>query len=89
VDVLFVGPLDLSVNMNMAQNFEHPEFEQAMDRVAAACRKHGKAAGILLPKLDYLSGWIAKGYTFLVVGSDGGCVAGGLKSIAAACAKYK
>jgi len=27
VDVLFVGPLDLSVNMNMAQEFEHPEFE--------------------------------------------------------------
>lgn len=88
VDVLFVGPLDLSVNMNMAQKFEHPDFEQAMDRVAAACRKYGKVAGILLPKLDYLANWIAKGFTFLVVGSDGGCVAGGLKSIAAACSKY-
>ncbi len=89
VDVLFVGPLDLSVNMNMVQKFDHPEFEQAMDRVAAACRKYGKAAGILLPKLDYLAGWIAKGFTFLVVGSDGGCVAGGLKSIAAACSQFK
>ena len=89
VDVLFVGPLDLSVNMNMAQNFEHPEFEQAMDRVAAACRQHGKVAGILLPKLDFLASWIAKGFTFLVVGSDGGCVAGGLKSIATACSQYK
>lgn len=89
VDVLFVGPLDLSVNMDMVQEFEHPEFELALDRVAAACRKHGKAAGILLPKLDYLADWIARGYTFLVVGSDGGCVAAGLKSIAAACAKCK
>jgi 2-keto-3-deoxy-L-rhamnonate aldolase RhmA len=89
VDVLFVGPLDLSVNMNMAQNFKHPEFEQAMDRVVAACRRHGKAAGILLPTLDYLSSWTAKGFTFLVVGSDGGCVAGGLKSIAAAGSQYK
>ncbi|MEJ2165888.1 MAG: aldolase/citrate lyase family protein [Desulfobacterales bacterium] len=89
VDVLFVGPLDLSVNMGLVQEFEHPEFELALDRVAAAGRKHGKAAGILLPKLDYLPDWIARGYTFLVVGSDGGCVAGGLKSIASACAKYK
>jgi len=89
VDVLFVGPLDLSVNMHMAQNFEHLEFEQALDRVAAACRKHGKAAGILLPKLDYLADWIARGYTFLVVGSDGGCVAGGLKSIAEICKPFK
>ena len=89
VDVLFIGPLDLSVNMGMAQNFEHPKFEQAMDRVAAACRQNGKAAGILLPKLDFLTPWIGKGFTFLVVGSDGGCVAGGLKSIADACRQYR
>ena len=89
IDVLFIGPLDLSVNMNRAQNYEHPEFEQAMDRVAAACRKYGKAAGILLPKLDYLAGWIKKGFTFLVVGSDGGCVAAGLKSIAEVCTQFK
>ncbi len=89
VDVLFIGPLDLSVNMGMVQNFEHPQFEQAMEKVAAACRRHGKAAGILLPKLDFLTPWIAKGFTFLVVGSDGGCVAGGLKSIADACGLYR
>jgi 4-hydroxy-2-oxoheptanedioate aldolase len=88
-EIAAVAGVDVSVNMSMAQNFEHPEFEQALDRVAAACRQHGKAAGILLPKLDYLADWIARGYTFLVVGSDGGCVAGGLKSIAAACSKYR
>ena len=89
VDVLFVGPLDLSVNMGMAQKFEHPAFEQALDRVAAACRKHNKAAGILLPRLDLMADWVARGYTFLVVGSDGGCVAGGLKSIAENCKQFK
>jgi 2-keto-3-deoxy-L-rhamnonate aldolase RhmA len=89
VDVLFIGPLDLSVNMRMAQNYEHPEFEQAMDKVASACRRHGKAAGILLPRLDLLPRWIAKGFTFLVVGSDGGCVAEGLKSIAAVCRPHR
>ena len=45
------------------------------------------ASGV--PTLDYLSSWTAKGFTFLVVGSDGGCVAGGLKSIATACSQYK
>jgi len=89
VDVLFVGPLDLSVNMGIPQQFENPEFAKNLDKVAAACRKHKKAAGILLPRLDLMADWVAKGFTFLVVGSDGGCVAGGLKSIAAACAKYK
>jgi 4-hydroxy-2-oxoheptanedioate aldolase len=89
VDVLFIGPLDLSVSMGMADNYEHPDFLKAMDRVAEACRAHGKAAGILVPKLDYMEKWISKGFTFLVVGTDGGCVAAGLKSIASTCSKFK
>jgi 4-hydroxy-2-oxoheptanedioate aldolase len=89
VDVLFIGPLDLSVNLNIADNYEHPEFLQAMDSVAAACKKNGKAAGILVPKLDFLESWIAKGFTFLLVGSDGGCVAGGFKSIYQTCSQFK
>jgi 4-hydroxy-2-oxoheptanedioate aldolase len=89
VDVLFIGPLDLSVNMNMADDYEYPEFLQAMDSVATACKKNGKVAGILVPKLDYLESWIAKGFTFLVVGSDGGCIASGLKSISDTCSQFK
>ena len=89
VDVLFIGPLDLSVNLEVTGKFEHPEFLKSMDKVAAACRRKGKAAGILVPKLDFLESWIAKGFTFLVVGSDGGCVAGGLKSIAETCRQFK
>jgi 4-hydroxy-2-oxoheptanedioate aldolase len=89
VDVLFIGPLDLSVNLDKTGNYEHPDFLKAMDTVATACRKNGKAAGILVPKLDFLETWIAKGFTFLVVGSDGGCVAGGLRSIAETCEQFK
>jgi 4-hydroxy-2-oxoheptanedioate aldolase len=89
VDVLFIGPLDLSVNMGIANTYQHPKFMQAMDEVAEACRKNRKAAGILVPNLDFLESWIAKGFTFLVVGSDGGCMAGGLKSIADTCSRFK
>jgi 4-hydroxy-2-oxoheptanedioate aldolase len=89
VDVLFIGPLDLSVSMGMADSYEHPDFLMALDQVAEACKAHGKAAGILVPKLDYLESWIAKGFTFLVVGSDGGCVAAGLNNIASTCGKFK
>jgi 2-keto-3-deoxy-L-rhamnonate aldolase RhmA len=87
--VVFIGPLDLSVTMGMADNYEHPDFLKALDKVAEACKAHGKAAGILVPKLDYMESWIAKGFTFLVVGSDGGCVAAGLNNIASTCGKFK
>lgn len=89
VDVLFIGPLDLSVSMGMADTYEHPDFLDALDRVGKACKAHGKAAGILVPKLDYLESWISRGFTFLVVGSDGGCVAAGLKGIASTCSRFK
>lgn len=89
VDVLFIGPLDLSVNLGIAQQYEHPSFLTAMKTVSAACKKYGKAAGILVPNSNYLDQWIALGFSFLVVGSDGGSVAKGLRETASLCKKFK
>ncbi|MCG8334235.1 MAG: aldolase/citrate lyase family protein [Proteobacteria bacterium] len=89
VDVLFIGPLDLSVNMGIAQQYENSDFLDALDRVGAACKKYNKAAGILVPDLNYLEDWISRGFSFFVVGSDGGCVASGLKNIASVCKPFK
>ena len=36
VDVLFIGPLDLSVSMGMADSYEHPDFLKALDQVVEA-----------------------------------------------------
>jgi 4-hydroxy-2-oxoheptanedioate aldolase len=89
VDVLFIGPVDLTANLGVAQQYEHQTFVEAMDSVAAACKHHEKAAGILVPNLDYLPLWIEKGFTFFVVGSDGGCVAKGLQRIHSTCSTFK
>ncbi len=83
-DVLFVGPLDLSIGLGIPQQLTHPDFRAALHRVAAAAQKAGKAAGILLASADQIAPAIADGFTFLAVGSDGGMVAGGMKSLAAA-----
>ncbi len=89
VDVLFVGPMDLSINMGMARQFKNPDFEANLDRVVAACRKHGKVPGILTPTLDYLAPWKAKGYSFFVVGSDSTGLAKMLVDLRAKCAEFK
>ncbi len=89
VDVLFVGPFDLSFNMEIPNQFDHPDLVEALKIVSAACRQHGKAAGILTPRPDYISPWIEMGYTFFVVGSDSGCVTGGLTRIHDICKKLK
>jgi len=89
VDVLFVGPLDLSVGMGIPQQFEHPRFRAALEKVAQAARKHSKAAGILLSKREQLDRTIADGYTFVGLGSDGGVLAEGMSELAAAFRRYR
>jgi 2-keto-3-deoxy-L-rhamnonate aldolase RhmA len=89
IDCLFIGPLDLSVNMGIAEQYDNPEFLNAMESVSTGCKKHGKAAGILTPNMGYLEKWIAKGFTFFVVASDGGLVASGLRNTVETCRKFK
>ena len=48
VDVLFVGPADLCHEMGIPGEFANPQFTAALDRVAAAAKAHGKAAGMLV-----------------------------------------
>jgi 4-hydroxy-2-oxoheptanedioate aldolase len=42
VDVLFVGPADLSINYGVPMQREHPLVQQAIDKVANAAAKAGK-----------------------------------------------
>jgi 2-keto-3-deoxy-L-rhamnonate aldolase RhmA len=84
VDVLFVGPLDLSVSLGIPQQFTHPDFRAALQRVSAAAKDAGKAAGILLASADQIAPTVEDGFTFVAVNSDGGMVAAGMKSLRAA-----
>jgi len=79
VDVLFVGPLDLTTNMGIQGQFEHPAFVQARLQVAQAARRAGKAAGILATAPTQVSTLQAEGYTVLALGSDGAAVSSGLR----------
>lgn len=47
VDLLFVGPADLSQNLGVTGDFWNEKCIKAIDRVAEACRKHGKTWGVV------------------------------------------
>lgn len=81
VDVLFVGPLDLSVSLGITGQMQHPEFRAAIARVIEACRKHGKSPGILLPSAEGISAAVDDGFRFLAAGSDGAVVAAGMRAL--------
>lgn len=78
VDVLFVGPLDLSVNLGHPNEFDHPKVVQAFRHVIDACHKHGKTAGIL-SRPELVASQKEMGFRFIALGSDSGAVLSGLQ----------
>lgn len=77
VDILFVGPGDLTLGMGMFGNTNAPEIVEIITRVAAACAKHGKVAGIPCPP-DQVKRYRQLGYRFFNVFSDFRGVTAGL-----------
>ena len=77
VDALFVGPLDLSVNMGTPADYSEPEFSSALRHVVAVCESHGKTAGIL-SKPGYEGEHRQMGFRLFALGSDSGAVVAGL-----------
>jgi 4-hydroxy-2-oxoheptanedioate aldolase len=69
-DVLFVGPNDLSNSMGIFRQFDHPDYRAALDRVVAACRRRGRAAGILIPTAEEAGRYRDLGFHCLMCGSD-------------------
>jgi 2-dehydro-3-deoxyglucarate aldolase/4-hydroxy-2-oxoheptanedioate aldolase len=70
VDVLFVGPSDLSTAMGIPGQFDAPEFLTALDRVVEACRREKKMPGIFIGDPDRVPSLIQRGFHFNAVGSD-------------------
>jgi 2-keto-3-deoxy-L-rhamnonate aldolase RhmA len=79
VDVLFVGPADLTHSLRIPGQFEHADYLAALDRVAAACRANGKAAGILIYDTALVPRLLEIGFTFIGIGADASFVADGAR----------
>lgn len=77
VDVLFVGPSDLSLAMGIFGQLNHPAYQKAIRDVAAAAKKHGKATGVLLLDIQEQDMYFQLGYRFLACGADSSFVVKG------------
>ena len=70
VDVLFVGPTDLSHALGIRGQIDHPDFIAAAERVAQAAVSNGKAAGVLVWQPESVRQYAAMGYTFFALSGD-------------------
>lgn len=83
VDVLFVGPGDLSTNMNAMGNPNAAPVQEAIRSVRVAAAAAGKASGILAPAKADADRYLADGFTMVAVGSDLGLLARGSDALVA------
>lgn len=84
VDVLFVGPADLSHALGNPGDIEHGDYQSAIENVGRAAKDHGKAAGVLLWKPQDVDRYVAAGYTFFSVSSEGALLLGAVRGEASA-----
>jgi 4-hydroxy-2-oxoheptanedioate aldolase len=71
VDVLFVGPTDLSHALGIPGQIDDPIFDESIRKVAAATKAAGKAAGVLVWKPEDIERYAALGFTFFGLSSEG------------------
>jgi 2-dehydro-3-deoxyglucarate aldolase/4-hydroxy-2-oxoheptanedioate aldolase len=84
VDVLFVGPSDLTHSLGIPGRFDDPTYLDALRAVVAACVAHGKAAGILIYDAAGVARHLELGFRFIGLGSSGSFVSGGAAAMLAA-----
>jgi 4-hydroxy-2-oxoheptanedioate aldolase len=80
VDLLFVGPADLSQALAVPGQWDHPLLWKAIERVARAARTRGLAWSILPPSVEHARRAVQMGCKMLSVGIDVWTVQRGLKS---------
>lgn len=70
VDVLFIGPRDLSHDLGVPGDITAPAYVEALEVVLAAAHRHGKATGMLVGDGAAAATRLAQGWAFLAIGSD-------------------
>lgn len=80
IDVVLVGPLDLSINLGIPGKLADPKWTAAVDKIIKICSEHKVASGIVLSSPEALRPWQEKGMRFLVCGNDMGILQNAVKS---------
>jgi 2-dehydro-3-deoxyglucarate aldolase/4-hydroxy-2-oxoheptanedioate aldolase len=88
VDLLFIGPADLSLALGIVGQFHHDELWRAIEHVAAACRRKGKHWGAVVPDPQFASRAVESGCRLITIGGDLLAVRRGIEAFRAAFAAH-
>jgi 2-keto-3-deoxy-L-rhamnonate aldolase RhmA len=70
VDIAVIGNDDLSLGMGLPGRLDSPEYIAAVERVIAACERHGVLPGIAGGDPAVISHWVERGMRAIWYASD-------------------
>ena len=70
VDVILVGPFDLSIDLGVPGDTKHPKMVEAIEGIIAKCQGKGVPVGIHLGSAAEAKYWSERGITVLSLASD-------------------
>lgn len=85
IDLLFLGPADLTQSYGIPLQFGHPLIRAAAERVAEAAARHGKWWGTTVAGAEAARPYVEMGARFMNVGSDFGLLHTGFRRAFAEC----
>ena len=72
VDMLFVGPSDLSHSLGVPGALHHPDYVSALEQITTAASDADVACGIMIQDVDEFDRHAQLGFTFFILGTDSG-----------------
>ena len=81
IDVLFIGTSDLSFSLGLRGRQDEPRLEEAVARIAAAARKHGKILGRPARTPAEIEQFQAQGFLFFMTGTELDLMASGAAAL--------
>jgi 4-hydroxy-2-oxoheptanedioate aldolase len=66
IDVIFIGPTDLSNSLGHPGDFKHPDVQRAFDRIAGIVSKSDKKLGVLAATTESVIDWKHRGARYIM-----------------------
>lgn len=70
IDVVFIGPTDLSISMGIPREFDHPEFERTVREIIERCVAREVRVAANFASLEQSAKWAGEGISLVIHAAD-------------------
>ena len=70
LDVIFIGPYDLSTSLGLPGQFDHPKVREAISEIVDRAGERGVAVGLWVPDAASAHYWVDRGIRFMTVSNN-------------------